>query len=151
MHTTTRLLGGCRATFHTSIASEFCGDEECDCCTLLFSYATAWIPILKKLCYYKARTRNLEADKAKKKKKWIWSFIFTEFRRFKKVSQIWPKWHLNVPSPCWPPRLRNFLRIHDFILLDLSNDFGENQVLLVKIGARVPSSGVTLSNFQSFF
>ena len=34
-HTTSRLLGGLHATFHTSIASEFCG-EACDCRTPLF-------------------------------------------------------------------------------------------------------------------
>ena len=35
MHATTRLLGGWRATFHTSVASEFC-DEACDCHMPLF-------------------------------------------------------------------------------------------------------------------
>ena len=35
MHATTRLLGEWRATFHTSIASEF-RDEACDCRTPLF-------------------------------------------------------------------------------------------------------------------
>ena len=34
-HATTRLLGGWRATFHTSIASEI-RDEACDCRTPLF-------------------------------------------------------------------------------------------------------------------
>ena len=41
---------------------------------------------LEKHCYYKARTRKLEANKAKKN--WIFSFTVTEIRRFKGATQI---------------------------------------------------------------
>ena len=41
---------------------------------------------LEKHCYYKARTRKLEANKAKKN--WIFSSTVTEIRRFKRATQI---------------------------------------------------------------
>ena len=49
----------------------------------------------------------------------------------------------NIVSRHQTPRLRNFL---DFmILLDSSNDSGENEVLFVKIGARVPDLWLDMS------
>ena len=109
----------------------------------------------RKLCYYKARTKKLEADKAKKIEsdppfllelqylKEEVKFLEKEVSFCKLESGFQTYGLIHLLGPSGPnivsrPRSQGQDIFWDFMtLLDLSHDFWENVVLFVKIGARV--------------